>query len=76
MNINTLLATAHLEKELDNLATRITLAIYSVYEASARKTRPQGGGQPWWNPDCKEALLKYRAGLYSQKDLRQVVRQA
>jgi endonuclease/exonuclease/phosphatase (EEP) superfamily protein YafD len=76
LNISNLPIATETEEELDCLADRIISAIYSAYEASALRSRPQGRGQPWWNPECKEALQKYRTGSYTKKDFRRVVRRA
>ena len=63
------------EEELDCLANKITSAIYSAYTASANKSIPQGGGQRWWNAECKKALQDYRSGHSSRNDFRRVIRQ-
>jgi hypothetical protein len=71
-----IIITAGTEDEIDSLADGITSTVHSAYAASALRSLPHGGGQPWWNPECKEALQKYRAGLYSQRDFRRTVRRA
>ncbi|KAI9034741.1 reverse transcriptase, partial [Aspergillus affinis] len=76
LNISNLPSTSETEEELDCLANMIISAVYSAYEASAFRSRPQGRGQPWWNPECKEALQKYRTGSYTKKDFRRVIRRA
>jgi hypothetical protein len=68
LNTSNLPTTAGSEDELDSLADGITSAIHSAYVASALRSLPQGGGQPWWNLECKEALQKYCMGLHSQRD--------
>ena len=76
VSINNLLTMADTEDKLDYLANGIISAIYSAYTASALQSLPQGGGQPWWSPECKRALQKYRSRLYTQKDFRRVVKRA
>ncbi|KAI9039460.1 reverse transcriptase [Aspergillus affinis] len=76
LNVSDLPTTAETEEELDCLANAIISAVYSAYEASALRSRPQGGGQPWWNLECKEALQKYRIGLSTRKDFRREIRRA
>jgi hypothetical protein len=61
---------AKTKEELDYLADGIISAIHSAYTASATRSLPQGGGQPWWNIECKNALQDYRSELSSRKDFR------
>jgi hypothetical protein len=48
--------TTKTEEELDCLVDEIISAIHSTYMASTTRSLPQGGGQPWWNIEYKNAL--------------------
>jgi hypothetical protein len=68
--------TIKIKDELDYLVDGIISAIHRTYMASATRSLPQGGGQPWWNIEYKNALQDYQSELSSRTDFRRVVRRA
>lgn len=62
--------------DLEKLAHELISAIHNAYEGSAKRSLPHRRGQPWWNPECKEALQNYRSGLLSKDEFRRAIRKA
>ncbi|EED14697.1 polymerase, putative [Talaromyces stipitatus ATCC 10500] len=63
-----------LKANLESLAQGLTSAIHSAYEGSAKRSLPHKKGQPWWNPECKEALQAYRSELLPKEEFRSTIR--
>lgn len=62
--------------DLESLAHGLISAIHGAYKGSAKTSLPHGRGQPWWNPECREALQNYRSGLISQVAFCRTIRKA
>ena len=64
------------EASLDSCASRLVSSIYQAYAGAARRSLGQGTGQPWWNSECNQAKLLYRAGEGTRNSFRSAVRRA
>ena len=55
--------------ELDIAAQSLSKAIQQAYQGSAKRSLGHGTGQPWWNTECKAAVLNYKTARQEPTDL-------
>ena len=75
-NCSGLAPPADTEASLDSCASRLVSSIHQAYAGAARRSLGSGIGQPWWNTECNQARLIYRAGECTKRSFRSVVRRA
>ena len=73
-NCNGLAPLVVTEAGLDSYASGLVVAIHQAYAGAAKRALGSGTGQPWWNSECDQARLQYRAGECTRRSLRSTVR--
>jgi ribonuclease HI len=78
------LSAAPSPAQLDSLAQGITEVLMAAMEASTKRASGRGIGQPWWNQECRQALLALQQAQHrnpsstgdARDSMRRTVRQA
>src|ERR1700744_4682260 len=75
-NCNGLAPLVVTEAGLDSYASGLVAAIHQAYAGAAKRALGSGRGHPWWNTECDQARLQYRAGECTKSTFRSTVRRA